>query len=226
VFGLTFWRAPLNLCPSDVLDEVSQALATSRDWAHGRTVSPSTRSARFCSDVCLNLDRLLYSAALTRRHIGVDCQGRRSSGEWLLDGTWTKDVTPDENMTKKVPAQIYCALECESSTSGFDYFMDFCKLLSIKSNIKLFLAGLDQITKRGASLYVENRVRQSSLLVAQYDSEPCVDWYLAFWPSPRTVNGHSLWETIDNEELAHLQSIVLYRYVGGMFHEIGGESAG
>lgn len=215
----------LNLCPKEVLDAVSRALATSRDWARGRRISNSTRSARFCSDVCVNLDDLLLGAKLTRRHIGVDSRGNRSSGEWLLDGTWTEDVTPVENMRKGVPARIRCAVECESSTAGYDYFMDFCKLLSIKSDVKLFLAGLNQRTMRGASRYVDKRVRQSNLLVRQYDATFRSDWYLAFWPSPLAVRGQSLWERIDNEDLTHLQAIVLYRYSDGAFKRIDGEAA-
>lgn len=184
----------------------------------------STRSARFCSDVCLNLDGLLCDAGLKLRHIGVDCEGNKSPGEWLLDGAWTEDVTFDENMEKRIPARIRCAVECESSTSELDYFTDFCKLLSIKSDIKLFLGGLNQKTKRGVSRYIDNRVRQSNFLVARYDTTSHTNWYLAFWPSPLAVNGQSLWETIDKEELSHLQAIVLYRYADGSFQRIRDES--
>ena len=214
----------MNLRPSDVLDAVSRALATSQEWARGRTISNSTRSARFCSDVCLNLNGFLCGAGLKLRHIGVDCEGNRSPGEWLLDGSWTEDVTLDENEKKRIPARIGCAVECESSTAELDYFMDFCKLLSIKSDIKLFLGGLNQKTKRGVSRYIDNRVRQSSFLVDRYDSTSRANWYLAFWPSPLAVNGQSLWEVIDKEGLNHLQTIVLYRYVDGAFQKVRDES--
>ena len=102
--------------------------------------------------------------------------------------------------------------------------MDFCKLLSIKSDIKLFLGGLNQKTKRGVCRYIDNRVRQSNFLVARYDATSNTNWYLAFWPSPLAVNGQSLWEAIDKEELSHLRAIVLFRYAGGSFQRIRDES--
>ena len=221
VMPRTDWNVLLTLHQNDFLDALSQALATSRDWARGRRISNATRSARFCSDVCGNINGLLYGAALTPRYISVDDQGNRSPGEWLLDGTWTEDVTPDDRMTKGVPAKIRYALECESSTSGFDYFTDFSKLLSITSDIKLFLAGLNQRKKHAARSYINLRVQQSSALVDQYDPTSSTDWYLAFWPSPLAVDGRSLWEIIDEEVLTHLQAIVLYRFADHTFQKIG-----
>lgn len=212
----------MNLRPSDVLDAVSQALATSQEWARGRPISNSTRSARFCSDVCLNLDALLCDSGLTLRHIGVDCEGNKRPGEWLLDGVWTEDVIFDKNMKKRVPARIRCAVECESSTSESDYFTDFCKLLSVKSDIKLFLGGLNQKMTRGVGRYIDYRVRQSNFLVARYDATSHTNWYLAFWPSPLAVNGQSLWEMIDKEEFSHLRAVVLYRYADGTFQRVTG----
>ena len=213
-----------QLHQNDVLDELSRALATSRDWARDRTISNAVRSARFCSEVCGNLGALLCGAALTPRYIRVDDHGTKFPGEWMLDGTWTEDVTPDEQMTKTVPLKIRCALECESSTSGFDYFTDFSKLLSIASDTKFFLAGLNQQTKHAACRYISRRVRQTSALVSdQYDPASPADWYLAFWPSPLNVGGQSLWERIDDEPLAHLRSIVLYRYQNAdrIFQKVG-----
>ena len=97
----------------------------------------------------------------------------------MLDCSWTEDVTPDEQMTKAVPLKIRCALECESSTSGFDYFTDFSKLLSIASDTKLFLAGLNQQTKQAAWRYISRRIQQTSALVYdQYDPASPTDWYL------------------------------------------------
>ena len=216
----------MTLHPDDVLDGLSQALATSRNWARGREISNATRSARFCSDVCGNIEGLLHDGTLTPlrpRYISVNEQGERSPGEWLLDGTWTEDVRPDDRMgeRKGVPAKIRCALECESSTSGFDYFMDFSKLLLITSDVKLFLAGLNQKTKSAACSYVNLRVQQSSELVDQYDSTSPTDWYLAFWPSPLAVDGRSLWERIDEEPLTHLRTIVLYQFSDRTFQKVG-----
>ena len=216
----------MTLRPKNVLDALSRALVTSRDWARDRTISNATRSARFCSDVCGNLDGLLCGAGLTPRYIRVDDQGTKYPGEWLLDGAWTEDVTPDKQMTKAVPRKIRCALECESSTSGFDYFTDFSKLLSVASDTKLFLVGLNQQTKQGAFRYINRRVLQSSALVRdQYDPTLPTDWYLAFWPSPLDVGGQSLWERIDDETLTHLRTIVLYHYVDSTFQVVGSDGS-
>ena len=214
----------MALHPNDVLDALSQALRVSRDWARGRRISNATRSARFCSDVCETLDGLLcgvVSTQLTRRYISVDDQGRRSPGEWLLDGTWTEDVTPDVRMSKGVPAKVRCALECESRSSGISYFTDFSKLLSITSDIKLFLAGINQRTKQGACSYMNLRIKQSGALVDKYEPSFTTDWYLAFWPSPLAVGGRSLWERIDDEAITHLSAVVLYRFSDHAFQKIG-----
>ena len=216
----------MTLFPNDVLDALSRALATSRDWARDRAVSNATRSARFCSDVCGNLDGLLCGAGLTPRYIRVDDHGTKFPGEWMLDGSWTEDVTPDEQMTKAVPLKIRCALECESSTSGFDYFTDFSKLLSIASDTKLFLAGLNQQTKQAACRYISRRIQQTSALVYdQYNPASPTDWYLAFWPSPLNVGGQSLWKRIDDGALTHLRAIVLYQYVDRTFQKVGNDGS-
>ena len=217
----SWWRIALPFCPNDVLDALWKALEASRDWARGREVSNATRSARFCSDVFGKLDPLLYGAALTRRYISVDDHGKKSPGEWLLDGTWTEDVRPDDRMPRGVPARIRCAIECESNTSGLDYFTDFSKLLSISADIKLFLAGLNQRTKTGACNYIDLRVQQSSAMVDRYDQTSPDDWYLAFWPSPLAVDGQSLWELIDDGEIAHLHNVVLYRFADRTFQKVG-----
>ena len=216
-----WWRIALTFCPNDVLDALWKALETSRDWAGGRDVSNAARSARFCSDVCGNLDSLLYGTSLTRRYISVNDHGKRNPGEWLLDGTWTEDVRPDDRMSRAVPARIRCAIECESSTSGLDYFTDFSKLLSISSDIKLFLAGLNQRTKTGACSYIDLRVQQSGAMVDRYDETSAADWYLGFWPSPLAVDGRSLWELIDEGEIAHLHNVVLYQFADHTFQKVG-----
>lgn len=217
----------MTLQPNSVLDALSQALKTSRGWASGRNIPNATRSARFCSDVCINIDSLLEVSGsnLTSRYIHVydEYDKKKRSGEWLLDGVWSEDVCPDNRMTqRKVPAKIRVALECESSTSAFDYFTDFAKLLAISSDIKLFLAGLNQREKAVARAYMNKRVQQSGELVDQYDRTRPADWYLAFWPSPLAVGGTSLWEQIDDDEdIAHLKAISLYRFAERGFRKIG-----
>ena len=211
---------PLTLQPNEVLDTLSQALATSRDWARGRSIPNAMRSARFCSDVCGNIDDLLHDAGLKSRYISVVDEKKKRPGEWLLDGVWSEEVTPDNRMTRTVPARVRCALECESSTSRFDYFTDFAKLLAISSDIKLFLAGLKQRKKNNACRYMNIRVQQSGELVDQYDRTQPADWYLAFWPSPLAVGQTSLWDIIDDEKLTHLQTITLYRFADHGFQKI------
>ncbi len=227
VIPFTCWRTQLTLQPNSVLDALAEALKTSRDWARGRDITNTKRSARFCSDACINLNCLLdgSGASLKMRHIRVDDEydKKKHSGEWLLDGVWFEGMRPDKRMKRKVPANIRVALECESSTSGFDYFTDFTKLRAISSDVKLFLAGLNQRKEPSARAYMNTRVQQSGELVDQYDRTCHADWYLAFWPSPLAVGGTSLWEQIDddNKDLAHLNAISLYRFAERGFRKIG-----
>lgn len=218
----------MKLNPQEVHSELSQALSDSRLWASGKPeISNSTRSARFASDACNHLDRLVRGAfsnpCLQLRYIRVDDAGKRHSGEWLLDGLWTEnaDPRPDERMSEDSPVRIRCALECESSTDSNEYHIDLAKLLVVSSDIKLFLAGLNQRTKSGAQNYVNTRVFQTEQVLRQVcGGESSTDWYLAFWPSPLKVEHISLWQHLDAGNYTHNSRIVLYHRRDDAFQQI------
>ena len=208
----------MKLNPHEVHNVLNRALSESLLWARGKpAISNSTRSARFASDVCKRLNPLVKSAFSSPcsklRHICVDDDGDRHSGEWLLDGVWTEDARPrpDERMSMDSPVRIRCALECESSTASKEYHIDLAKLLVMSSDIKLFLAGLNQRTESGAEDYVNTRVCQTEKVLKQTCSgELSTDWYLAFWPSPLKVDGKSLWQHLDAGKYTYHSKIVLY----------------
>ena len=218
----------MTLNPHEVHNALDRALSESLRWARGKPeITNSTRSARFASDVCQHLDPLVKCAFSTPRpklrHIRVDDDESRHAGEWLLDGVWTEDALPrpDRRMSIDSPVRIRCALECESSTAGNAYHIDLAKLLVISSDIKLFLAGLNQLTEDGTTDYVITRVRQTEKLLKQTGSgESSTDWYLAFWPSPLQVKGKSLWQHMDAGLYTYHSRIVLYHRCDDSFQPV------
>jgi len=218
------------LDPCAVLAASENALKVARDWARrhdainraqkcepsdGRqTLVPSNRarSVRFCSDLCGELDNVFKQAfpqfALTKRHVGINEDGKGKAGEWLLDGAWTIDNCQDFNC--KVPGKVKCALECESSTNVREFFTDFAKLVVVLSPIKLFFAGLNQLTPVGAKGYIDCRIAQTEKFIQEHE-EGNPEWYLGFWPSPLMHKGGSLWTALDGGEYSHIDCITLYK---------------
>ena len=208
----------MKLNPQEVHNALSQALSESRLWASGKPeISNSTRSARFASNVCKRLNQQVQRAfpnpCPKLRHIYVDDAGKRHPGEWLLDGVWTENAQPQPHKRKgkNSPVRIRCAIECESSTDGYEYHIDLAKLLVVSSDIKLFLAGLNQRTEDGVENYVNTRIYQTEQVLKQARSgDLSTDWYLAFWPSPLMVKGKSLWHHLDAGIYTDNSRIVLY----------------
>ena len=215
----------MKLNSREVYIALDRALAESRLWASDKTdVSNSTRSARFVSDVCSRLNPLIKRAfpkpCPRLRHICVDDSAIRHAGEWLLDAVWTENARPrpDKRMSVDSPIRIRCALECESSTSSNEYHIDLAKLLVISSDIKLFLAGLNQHSKSGAKNYIKNRVCQTEqLLKSTLNGDSSTQWFLAFWPSPLNVRGMSMWQHLDAGSYPWLSRIVLYNWRNDAF---------
>ena len=212
---------------------LSRALARSRGWAkttakksNGEPISNSDRSVRFLSDACKEINLLINpDRELCPRFVCVDDTGTRHSGEWLLDGVWWETTIVDDRMTTEVPIKVCCALECESQTSGREFFKDLGKLLVVSSDIKIFAAGISQRTPEGADVYVQTRVSQvEGLLNEAGCAERDTDWYLAFWPSPLAVNEKSLWTHLDCGSFAHLSAIRLY-HRSGRFYLVGGKQS-
>ena len=212
-----------KLSPEEVHKGLNEALKCSRCWANeSGGHSNSTCSARFTSDACKKLTKLVKQAFPTSnpRYISLDNSGKRGSGEWLLDGVWTEDRIPDRRTSKPTPVRIRCALECESSTRSVEYFTDLGKLLVVASDIKIFLAGLRQRKRTDRENYIGRRVCQTQKLLVK---ESSTDWYLAFWPAPTYVEVNKekkpLWKLLEcNEEFSDLKAgIILYRLVDGKF---------
>lgn len=210
------------LNPYKVHRALKDALNHSRIWAAKSDKPNSTRSSRFLSDVCRNLDELVRAAFSTHRlnlrYISVDEYGNRHAGEWLLDGIWTHDEPPCKGWDRSFPVRVRCALECESSTNTSEFYKDFDKLLVIHSDIKIFLAGLNHLTESGAFNYQRDRVRQIENLFIKANMQALnEEWYLAFWPSPLNVKGQSLWDHLDSGKYDYLSEIFLYHWSNNSF---------
>lgn len=228
----------------DILTAFDEALCCSVDWSKEpreftlsedkRRDGNSIRSSRFVSDACDKLNDLINPCEdnqrqYTMRKINVDGAAFRESGEWLLDGIWTKDTRIDtlvdgdrEGSNFETPFQVHCAFESESSPKGEDFFVDFSKVVVVSAKIKIFAAGLNQTSEGGVERYIERRSAQAAkLLNCASDSHTC-KWYLAFWPSPTgtTVERPSLWDHLEEEDYQHLNCVRLYVYQDKSFKRV------
>jgi len=221
-------RKPAVLEPHALQEALQEALAKSLQWARtgGQSdtlLSNSLRSSKFCSEVGGHLNDLVQASVptvnLKRRQIQVLGTGPRKAGEWLLDIVWSDEARPDPRMrvdAPGVPTKIWCALECESKTGSREFFMDFAKLLNVRSQIKIFLGGLNQRQEDKARGYMRLRLEQSLKLIS--DSEDRAAWYIGFWPSPRGAGGSSLWNGI--EKHPHLNKVTLFCLGENGFSEV------
>jgi len=191
----------------------NKALNDSLKWDPKKAhLTNSLRSALFLSRSCEQLDGFIDGKGNYIRVVD-DREKPRESGEWLLDGIWTKTHQPDCSEAEKpheIAVAVCCALECESQTGEKQFFEDFSKLLVVSSPLKIFLAGLNQRTKVGANDYIEKRLKMiQELLEKPSVKQTESDWYIAFWPSPK-IDGESktLWDQLD--KYCHLKEIRLF----------------
>ena len=202
----------------EVRSALVEALSQSREWAREKCPVPSAlASSMFASEACLALGGLVDEAwhghSVSPNFIKVNKDNGRNPGEWLLDGAWTEG-----DISGGGPVHIRCALECESNTRGRQFFRDFSKLVVVHSDTKIFLGGLDQTTERGARNYVGMRIRQCEAILSAYGGrELSKDWHIGFWPSPKLVDGESLWNRLD--EYPHLAEIRLFSMSRGSLKE-------
>lgn len=177
------------------------------------------RSQYFCYQVGKHLDSSIKKRfpqeSLVRKLITFDENHEKVTGEWLLDVLWCDDVQPVRSSKFKHASKIFVALECESSTSPKSFFEDFAKLVHVYSDIKIFLAGVDQIREPFKWKYIERRTTEAAQFLNQWardlDRE---EWYLAFWPSPKDGR----WDCL--EKYPHLRQIVVFDLRDGTFVEI------
>lgn len=213
----------MKLNPSTLHRQLTEALATSvvwRGYAKHPKAENAYRSAYFCYQVGQLLDQAICDVCarypLKKRQICFNTDDEKVTGEWLLDIVWTEDHRPEVGSKFAIPKKIWCAVECESSTNIRDFFVDFAKLVNVRSPMKIFLAGLNQTTASKAVAYQQMRLDQAAQYIAA--SEPSIestDWCVGFWPSPKGKSGVSLWDSF--EEHPHLNAIHLYRYADSKF---------
>ncbi len=196
---------------------LQDALNESFHWAQDRKVnsadppSNALRSSLFCSQAGKHIHPLVTEAVpngvtLNRRQISVTDSGKKEAGEWLLDVVWTQDCWPDTKYRKapEIPKKIWCALECEIDTAADALFIDLAKLLHINNPVKIFLGGLNQTTEQKALEYMDRRLMEIKIFLADDPSS----WYVGFWPSPKGDRESSLW---DEDKLpAHLEKVYLF----------------
>lgn len=186
--------------------DLQKALDKSIEWARHEK-SNARKSAYFSFQVGQLLRSLKDGADVLQ--VGFNESGQKESGEWLLDAI----VAEKSN---HFIGKINIAMECESSTVKYEFERDFAKLIHIKSEMKIYLHGLDHSTSEGADQLIRKRLAQAATYIEQYDHDDKVQWFFAFWPSPKKVRtAESLWDTFkDNKQYAHLRLIRLFEFDG------------
>ena len=203
--------------------QLTLALEVSVAWS-GHAKHPKAanayRSAYFCYQAGCLLDQaicdLCAPSPIKKRQICFDEHDEKIPGEWLLDIVWTEDYEPNGDFKCAIPKKVCCAVECESNTSINEFFVDFAKLVNVISPIKIFLAGLNHTTSEKAYAYQKMRLEQAAKYISA--SKPVsedTEWYVGFWPSPKSKECVSLWDSF--REYPHLNAIYLYRFVDCRF---------
>lgn len=207
-----------DLQASTLHTAITNALDESRNWArarvaNGHEVSNSLKSSMFCTKVGKHLDDLV-GEDVTRRQIVVTETGGREAGEWLLDIVWIEDENRSAaGSSGSMPRRIRCALECESSTNGQEFFKDLAKLLNIRSRTKIFLGGLNQVRANFAKGYMKKRLDEAARYISECEgNRKDTDWYIGFWPSPTGTQTTSLWDSLDESSHAHLAIAYVFQY--------------
>ena len=154
--------------------------------------SNSMKSSYFVSQLANLFSDKFKKDALVQ---STDRYGNKSSGEWLLDITIvSKDKigTSYKNRKSDIVKKIHWAIESEFSTSLNEFSKDFSKLLHIRSEAYLYIAGINQLSEGARREYIKAQTELAMDLV----SEQGIDspFYLAFVPTPGKSHEHSsLW---------------------------------
>ncbi len=122
--------------------------------------------------------------------------GTKSSGEWLFDITLVskgKIETDYKKRSSEIIKKIHWVIESEFSTNIHEFCRDFAKLLHVKSEAYLYIAGLNQENRATREQYIDAQTSLAKkLVVEQKIDQP---FYLAFIPTSGKCNGHnSAWD--------------------------------
>lgn len=174
-------------------------------------------SAKFVWEVSHNIHQDIFSKKYGLNVIEVDDQGKKKSGEWLVDACITEGRKRKEFISK-----IVFAMESESGTDKQAFNEDFAKLVHVKAPYKLYLNGLDRKNLERTNDYIERRLKYAEQCLndaEQFLNEENADtFYLGFWPSPGKLDGKSAWKQL--KKYKHLDKIHLYKFTQGSFQQV------
>ena len=161
----------------------------------------SKRSSYFVSQLAKLFAKLADGEALVQE---TDKYGERIPGEWLLDIAIVlkREIhTSYKERKSTIVDKIIWAIESEFSTNIHEFCKDFSKLIHIKSEAYLYIAGLNQIRLESRQDYIKAQVKLAKLLVERHTiQEP---FYIVFVPTPGKSGKHtSLWDAFEPDELA------------------------
>lgn len=150
--------------------------------AHGK--SATTRlSAKFVSDVAHSVGSTVFGQHDRPTVIGVDPDGIKTPGEWLVDACIT--VKNERGFVERV----VFAMESESDTSEHDFNVDFAKLIHLNASVKLYLNGVNQKTSDGMEDYIQRRICYASEILKRTRHNGQL--FIGFWPSPGKLHGET-----------------------------------
>ncbi|MCY6369483.1 hypothetical protein [Clostridium ganghwense] len=178
--------------------------------------SNTYRSAKFVSALGERLKDFYVKNDLYY-HLNVqkvdDESGRKTSGEWLLDVSLTKQKCIEDPAKKqskaKINTEIIWAVESEYHT-GLDKFAeDFGKLMCIKSQNYLYLNGVNQ-EEKNLQTYILRRLETVSDLLRDREDFYGKNFYYGFWVSPEIKNGKSIWDSKNIKDLIKMTRVFKY----------------
>ena len=176
-----------------------------------RKSAASRLSSKFVSEVA----NVIHASIFPDRNlqvIGVNDDGGKLPGEWLLDACITED-------TDGFKDRVIFAMESESDTSKREFDRDFAKLVHVNAATKLYLNGLNQLTNDGVETYIKDRIEYAEEVLRRTRSSG--QWFIAFWPSPGKLRRTetSAWQCLPS----HLAEVRLFEF-RGKFVEVNGSA--
>lgn len=200
--------------------EKSKELFDNREFGARNKLFSSVFVSEVSTNVRNNLANLFpMGSGLKCKFINVGMEGKRKSGEWLLDMcvVETEEFSTEYRRGRETKVRVFekmlFAMESEADTSAKSFAEDFAKLLVVDSSHKLYLNGVDQRKPAGLCSYIQSRNRLASNILKR-NRKPS-SFYMGYWPSPGQPSWkeRSLWDCLEKHE--HLNKIRLFRYQDG-----------